>query len=225
MKKILVLALFLTAIALVSMSPLVFAATVTFGNTADGTGGNSILDKLGGTAFTCPVPGTVDSITARIVCNTQAKYMKAAIYDSAYNLIAETEEVSVLSPGGNYVPYWVTFNFASPPSVTAGTTYVLFAWSEMGAGGAAGGSGDLYYTAGVREFLRQDKVYDSWPNPASPYLDPQYETACIYATVTCDPSFVVPEAPFGTIAMSAAMIIALAAYFTMPKWKGKLLRK
>ncbi len=40
-------------------------------------------------------------------------------------------------------------------------------------------------------------------------------------TKTITPMKVIPEVPLGTIAVSAAMIIALITYFALPKWRRK----
>ena len=65
-----------------------------------------------------------------IYCSiTEQTKVKAAIYAADNTFIADTEEKTVLADG------WVVFNFLSPPSVTAGTNYILVAWSDYGSRG------------------------------------------------------------------------------------------
>jgi hypothetical protein len=77
---------------------------------------------------------TVQNIKAYIQCQGTHN-MKAAIYDSSGNLIAESDEVSVphirVWESGAYVYYpgWRTFTFSST-TITGGNTYRLVVWSE-----------------------------------------------------------------------------------------------
>jgi hypothetical protein len=112
--------------------------------------------------------------------------IKAAIYSEAgsgspHDLIASTEEVTVSTSG------WITLNFPDPkPIVTAGTDYILTAWSDSGAG-----------YVGMRFLLDSPDdtghslpcAYNSWPDPANFIHEyfcstPKYTKYSIYSTYT-----------------------------------------
>ena len=98
------------------------------------------MDAIRGQRFTTSTSVvSAQSISAYIACTTSAKNMKAAIFDSSGNLISSTTEKSV--PTGTT---WQTFNFASPPILTASTQYVLVVWSSSGSGTA-----DLRYSSTI----------------------------------------------------------------------------
>jgi hypothetical protein len=148
----------------------------TFGNTATGSSGNSIIDTIRGQQFTSPSSMVVvPSITAYIYCTTSAKNMKAAIYDSSSNLVAVTDER--LIPAGSS-PAWQTFTFASPPTLSASTNYVLVVWSQSGTSGNA----DLRYSSssgGNGRYVGQ--TYGSWPSSVSfSTNNRQYSVYCNY---------------------------------------------
>jgi hypothetical protein len=135
---------------------------VTFGDgTAEGSYfSGSIEDYIRGSSFTCTDSGTLQSISAYIQCTTAAKNMKAAIYnEGTHTFIAETQQVNV-----GIATNWVTFTFASPPSVSAGSSYVLVVCSFSGSGSAY-----LYYTTfgGSNQGHSVSQTYGSWPGTAS----------------------------------------------------------
>jgi hypothetical protein len=131
-----------------------------FGNTNGGSSGYSIENTIRGQQFTSPSSAVVaQSITAYIYCSTASKLMKAAIYDSSGNKVAETEEVLVLT---NYNPQWRTFTFDSPPTLVALTQYILVVWSQSGSGSA-----DLRYSMGVSSGRYAAQIYGSWPSSVS----------------------------------------------------------
>ena len=101
------------------------------------TNGN-LEDYILGSIFTSPAYTVhAQSITAYIiVSNTHT--VKAAIYTSSGTFIAGTQEVSVTTSNDG----WVTFTFATPPSLTASTSYLLVVWSN-----SASGTAYLYYTS------------------------------------------------------------------------------
>jgi hypothetical protein len=146
-----------------------------FGNTNTGTSGTSIIDTMRGQRFTTPSSLVVaQSISAYIYCTTSAKNMKASIYDSNGNLISSTTEKLV--PSGSSAT-WQTFNFASPPTLTASTQYMLVVWSQTGSG-----DGDLRYSSssgGNGRYISQS--YGSWPSPATFSTNSyQYSIYCNY---------------------------------------------
>lgn len=97
----------------------------TFGYTSVGALNSFKLDDVRGAEGTPSSDGTVDSITVYINSSwTSGEEQKCAIYDSSGNFIAETEE---LTTGGDG---WITFNFASPPSVTSGSKYLIGVYQD-----------------------------------------------------------------------------------------------
>jgi len=149
----------------------------TFGNTNTGSSGSTIIDTIRGQRFTSPAnPVVAQSISAYIYCTTSAKNMKAALYDSGGNLIAITNQNSIPASAS---AAWQTFIFASPPTLTANTQYMLVVWSEFGTG-----SGDLRYssaTGGNGRSLSQS--YGTWPSSPSFSSDTvQYSIYCNYLT-------------------------------------------
>jgi hypothetical protein len=149
--------------------------TGTFGNTGTSWNGLSIINYIRGQRFSTPAYSVVaDSITARIYCSTGSKLMKAAIYDNSGNLIAETNELTVLTDSFSQLR---TFTFASPPTLSASTQYILVVWSQSGSGSA-----DLRYdspTGGNGRIAAQ--TYGSWPSSVSFTSDNyQYIVYCNY---------------------------------------------
>jgi hypothetical protein len=166
----------------------------TFGNTGTGSSGNTIEDTIRGQRFTSPAnPVVAQSISAYIYCTTTAKNMKAALYDTSGNLIATTNQNSVPASAS---PAWQTFNFASPPTLTANTQYVLVVWSQLGTG-----SGDLRYsspTGGNGRSLSQS--YGTWPSsPAFSTNTIQYSIYCNYLTTTFKAQAAIYSGTGGTI--------------------------
>ena len=99
--------------------------------TATGTTGNSLGDRIRGIRAVMPRNGTATSITARVNVTDTAKDMMAAIYLSSDNsLVAQTAEQSIASTGVQQA----VFTFSSPPTLSEGVTYIIAVWSEAGAG-------------------------------------------------------------------------------------------
>jgi hypothetical protein len=144
----------------------------TLGNTIIGLSGHSIMDTMRGQRFTTTSTVAAQSISAYISCSTSAKNMKAAIYDSSGNLVSSTEEKSVATGTS-----WQTFNFASPPILTASTQYVLVVWSSSGSGTA-----DLRYSSTSDGNGRTaSQTYGTWPSPQSFSTNSyQYSIYCNY---------------------------------------------
>ena len=130
---------------------------------------------------------TVQNIKAYIQCQGTHK-MKAAIYDSSGNLIAESNEVSVphirVWESGAYVYYpgWRTFTFSST-TITGGNTYRLVVWSED-----AWNYAKLMYRTrphadGFNTVYESSMTYGSYPATAtfSDFINREY---CLYATLT-----------------------------------------
>jgi len=122
-----------------SITTYIDVENMTFGHTVQESSTASIENTIRGSSFTCSENGTIQSITAYIRCTSAAKNMTAAIYnEGTHTLVAQTEQKLV--PIGTT---WVTFNFATPPSVTSGNSYVLVVWSFLDIGNA-----NLYYHPG-----------------------------------------------------------------------------
>jgi hypothetical protein len=146
-------------------------------NNNNGNNGDAINDTIRGQRFTSPTsPVEVQSISAYIYCTLSPKNMKAAIYDNSGNLVASSIEQSVPAGGS---PVWRTFSFASPPTLTESTNYLLVVWSETGSGVAI-----LRYSntnGGNGRYVSQ--TYGGW----SPTITPQtntyrYSIYCNYNT-------------------------------------------
>lgn len=98
----------------------------TFGNTNAEASTRSIRNNLYGDQFNLPENGDVTSITAYVrlasTAGDTSALVTCAIYDSSGNFIDNTEEKLITNTSFS----WVTFNFSSPASLTAGD-YQLFA--------------------------------------------------------------------------------------------------
>lgn len=134
----------------------------TFGNTNTVGGiGGSCKNRVFGTLFPMNNENGIGvSITADCLCTTTNKKYKCAIYDSGSNLLAVTEEKTLVAGA---VRQQVTFNFTTSPSLTANAQYYLVAWVEslLNAGG-------IDYEADVNfDTYRDDEAYDGFPNPAA----------------------------------------------------------
>ena len=149
-----------------------------FGNINTGSSGDSIENVIRGGRFTSPSSMTIaQDIRAYIYCSTNAKNMKAAIYTSGGNLVAETEEKSIPASGS---ANWQTFNFPDPkPALSAATNYILVVWSQSG-----GGSANLRYSSTFGGNGRYDSSqYGTWPLSMSFSSNSyQYSIRCDYVT-------------------------------------------
>ena len=100
------------------------ATTTTFGRTTDMLVYQQ-ADNAYGEEFTCPYAGTLLNITAYMAVLTAGSNVTAAILTTSNVLVAECIPYAA-SP---FALAWVTFNFTSPPSVSA-TSYRLFLWAN-----------------------------------------------------------------------------------------------
>ena len=94
--------------------------------TADGVNDNPAVgaNVINYSNATCPETGTADSITVMTQVIIGANNVKCALYDSNFNLIAETEQKEVAVQGA---PAETTFNFSGTVNLRAGT-YHLCVW-------------------------------------------------------------------------------------------------
>jgi hypothetical protein len=132
-----------------------------------------------------PASFTHENREYSIYCTYQpSAKVKAAIYSDVHTLIASTEEKTVSADG------WVTFNFLSPQTLTAGTNYILVAWSD-----SVGGVIYLRYHSGSsNQGHSQSQSYDSWPDSLESvsHDDYEYSIYCTYALpseYTCEVEF------------------------------------
>jgi len=154
------------------------AGTQTFGYTSQGGSSESIGNVIRGSIFTCSANGTAESISAWLISSFSTN-AKAAIYYSNLTLLAETDQEAI-SPDGVATLY--TFDFSSPPTVTAGTQYILTVW-----GNNVGAHPYLYYSSGdtdqgYYQSLDYSAESGNFPNPLVPSNN-NYKYS-IYATFT-----------------------------------------
>jgi hypothetical protein len=100
----------------------------TLGNTAQESSSASIENTIRGSSFTASTSGTIQSISAYISRSISygTPTINAAIYnDITHTLVAQATAQTVSSGTG-----WMTFTFDSPPSLTAGNSYILVVWSS-----------------------------------------------------------------------------------------------
>ena len=146
-------------------------STGTFGTTRTGSSGETLMNTIRGQLFTTPSgnPVVAQSIAAYIYCSTNAKMMKAAIYDSSGNLVASTAEQQISTGTSTR-----TFTFASPPTLTASTQYILVVWSQSGSGSA-----DLRYASGTGAGRYvSSQTYGDWPSSVT--FSTNTRNYCIY---------------------------------------------
>lgn len=106
--------------------------------------------------FTSSVSGLATSVTAYLTnVGSSAGTAKCAIYrESDKTLLASTQEKSIAIGSQG----WQTFNFATAPSLTAGTSYSIVIWF-------ANNNLQISYTAGTtRQSWYAGQTYGNFPN-------------------------------------------------------------
>lgn len=149
----------------------------TFGYTTQGTAGNTGTtgQSIYGWKYTLSEAAVVSKLTAYFTCPTGTT-TRALIYNSSYDLVAETEEnVYVGAKGWG----WDDFTFASPVNLAAGD-YWLCVWAV--------GDGSNYflvaYDAGdENQQANVAQAYNGAPDPIS-WANYWARKASIYATYT-----------------------------------------
>jgi hypothetical protein len=145
--------------------------------------GHSLSQTYG--AWPSPAGFAHDNREYSIYCTYQpSAKVKAAIYSAFHSLIASTEEKTVSADG------WVTFNFTNPPTVTAGTNYILVVWSENIAGDVL----IYYHGGGYNQGHYLSRTYDgNYPSSANFYHENrEYSIYCTYSSAseyTCEIEF------------------------------------
>jgi len=154
-----------------------------FGYETRGGSSASIKNGIRGYRSTCTYGGNAKSITVWLRVTTASKRVRCAIYDTSYNLIAQTEERTIPAGTNN----WQTFNFAAPyPQLSAGTDYWLVAWGQ-----SASGVLEIYYDSGPSGVgLYTGRTYSSAGFPSSltsPTIQSRrYSIYCTYEYVGGD---------------------------------------
>lgn len=115
-------------LTLTSQSGVVTASPDTFGYETPGGSNDYFEYTMFGSVFTAGANGTADNITVYLINDAPGVDHQAAIYKHSDNSkVGETEVRSDIDGEG-----WWTFDFASPPSLSAGVAYVLVIWSDGG---------------------------------------------------------------------------------------------
>lgn len=153
----------------------VSTGTTNFGYETGKLANSTLLeDNINGLLATCADGGTADSITVWVKASVTGK-LKAAIYDTSYNLIANgvTEECSIADGDDK----WMALNFiGEKPSLSASTDYWLVASSNVLA--------HMFYDSGSRTILnRYPRNYeDGFPSSITdPNIYANYDSS-IYCT-------------------------------------------
>jgi flagellin-like protein len=154
-------------------------AAPTLGNTAQESSTASLEDTIRGSSFTASASGTIQSISAYISRSITfgTPTINAAIYnEGAHTLLAQATAQSVDSGTS-----WLTFTFASPPSLTAGNSYVLVVWASS----SSWYSINLYYSSsgGTNQGHSVSATYGS-SFPSSPSFSHNTYRYSIYCTYT-----------------------------------------
>jgi len=152
-----------------------------FGYTTIGASTSTLDNEIDGSAFTCPAAGTGNSMTVALrydATSWQGK-VKCAIYlaSDLSEPIAngETEERTLTLTS---TKTWYTFNFTTPPTLSASTDYVLYAWAENVANAAQIARDD---DAGVDRWY-YTKTYGAWPSIPASDRTGKYSIYCNYTT-------------------------------------------
>jgi hypothetical protein len=147
----------------------------TLGQTSTNDNGqDSIENTIRGQIFTATMGGSVQSISAYIESDTSSKLMRAAIYNADGTLVATTSEQTVTT--GNS---FRTFTFASQPTLSPATQYILVVSSQDAGGGAY-----LRYTFGTGAGRYVLQTYGTWPTLTFSSNTRNYDIYCTYTPTT-----------------------------------------
>ncbi len=84
----------------------------TFGKTSDGTSARSIANTIVLTKATLTKTGKIFKITARLYQQTTATTLaRCAIYDINRNLIAQSDEITLIEIPGGFGGFFLTYDF------------------------------------------------------------------------------------------------------------------
>ena len=183
------------------------APTQTFGYTSQYSSTASIINTMRGGQFAPTYSGIATSITAYIGCSSSSKDMEAAIYyNSNDSLVAQTNQQLVNSGTTN----WVTFTFASGPTLVAGDTYILVVNSASGTGNA-----NLYYkSGGGNQGDSFSQTYGTWPTqPSFSSVSNEYSIYCTYQP-TVEAQAAIYSSSNAFIASTQALTISATGWAT-----------
>jgi hypothetical protein len=155
-------------------NPLVGGLDPNFGYETKGYSSDIVANQIKGSVFTITETGTAQSITVYLSQYlSNLPKVKCAIYKrSDLSLIAVTIEWTLTSGWDN----WKTFSFASPPTLTINTAYVLVVWYDLPV--------RIFYDAGdTDQLLYSNQNYDGFPDPWVPAEKLPYKIS-IYCTYT-----------------------------------------
>ena len=154
-----------------------------FGYEVAGGSSKAIIENIRGSVFTITEEGTGSSITFYAQSwgdDVDAKLAAAIYLHSDSSLVGSTTPVDIGTT--DQLTQWWTTNFASPPSLTASTAYVLVAWGDDYS------LSTLYYDAGDVDQGHDDAgvwTYGDpppWPNPAVfVHNTDKYSVYCTYS--------------------------------------------
>lgn len=148
------------------------------------------INRIRGSYKTATEDGDVTSISFYTSDWTAGNKIKCALYESSNNKLGETEELTTGQVGGG----WVTFNFASPISITNGTAYSIVVFIET--------DGKYYYDGGVgNNGVIGTGTYPTFPASLS-LSTTEYSVYATYTAVGADVT-VTPDALVQNISMPA----------------------
>lgn len=142
-----------------------------FGNKTIGSGWGNVR-KIYASRANLSEDGTAQKITLYVSGWADGKKAKCALYDSAYNLVAVTEEktASGLTTG------WVDFDFPTPPELTAGDYWLAYQIEDgQGLQASVGAPFVLIYKGQAYGAFIDPLTWDSWNNNYSSAIYCTYE--------------------------------------------------
>jgi hypothetical protein len=171
------------------------SGAVGFNLDASTTDGN---EQIFGTPVTATSDGEVTKITAYINATTAAHqnpkyYAQCALYEadtgSTWTLVATTVEHTYCGAGCDYtLTYsgWTDFTFASNPTITSGTDYLIVAWGRQTVSAGAGLFIRLLATVHVgATYYQKTGTYTSgYPDPLTSLSSGSNYDPPIYLTYT-----------------------------------------
>lgn len=132
-----------------------------FGHFSIGANNISIVNMIRGSKFMLCEDGTAQSISAYIeVTGTGTVHVKAGIYDTDKNLVAEADQIALAAP---VAPAWQTFPFGTPPSLTGGEEYWPIVWAEEVAGSGCIAFYDDADSIGIKQGIYLSDTYNTLP--------------------------------------------------------------
>ena len=171
--------------------PIYHASGLVFGYQTIGTAGTITIEaSIKGSVFTMGTnSGAVDSITVYSNPSATGRTFGTAIYLSSSNALIANSGSTAQTPATTGVA-WRTVTYATRPSLTGGTAYIIAEWGTSGTGTHV-----IYYDTGTANQGQTDANTGpfTWPDPLVPTGTTNKYS--IYATYTP-----VPDAPTNVVA-------------------------